>query len=553
MTAYDVILKNCTVLDGSGQAPFHAHIGIRDGRIAAIASRLGAPDSQPQSRLELDCDGLIVAPGLINLHSWAATDLLADGRAMSDIMQGVTLEVFGESWSEGPLSPQMKAYIREVMHSEVPWNTLSEFPTLLEQGVGVSVNVASYVGIDNLRYYTVGQDSRPATAEELARMVSLLESEMRAGAMGVGSALIYVPGLFFQTHELRELALAAFRHGGAYISHIRSEGNQFDEALQEFLTICEDGRGILYHFKVNGQRNWGKLPAALERITQAQNAGAQIGACVYPYAAGMTSLSAVLPPWARVGGLPAILQVLSDPLQRPRLLAEMAADQDEWENLYLLSGGATGVKVLDLKSPACVAWNGLMLSEIAEKMELGPEEAILELILAEKGEPMGIFFAASEDNLRAILRKPWVCIGSDVGSIAADESSKITHPRAFGSFARFLSRYCHRFPNFESGSESGDPETTGLMSLSEGIRRVTSLPAALLGIDQTRGYLRPGYAADIIAFDPATLCDHATYQDPLRYATGIQYVLVNGQIVIDKGIHTGAKPGQFVRGPGFTP
>ncbi len=533
MTSYDLILRDCTLFDGSGRAPYAGEIGVRHGRIAEMGARLAG-----SSPVELHCSGLAVAPGFINLHSWAATDLLADGRAMSDILQGVTLEVFGESWSEGPLSPEMKAYIQSLYGlPAIPWNTLAEFLNMLEQQVGTSVNVASFVGVDNLRYHTVGQESRPATAAELAQMEALLEKEMLAGAMGVGSALIYVPGMFFQTHELRALAQTAFRHGGAYISHIRSEGNQFAEALEEFIGICRGGRGILYHFKVQGEKNWGKLAAGLARIVAAQQAGADLAACAYPYTAGMTGLSSVLPPWARAGGIQSALEIIARPENRPRLASEMGRDQDEWENLYVLAGGAAGVTILDLKNPTYTHFNGQTLAAIAAQMGLAAEESILELLLAEKGDPSAIFFHSSEENLRTILQQDWVCLGSDVGAVAK-EARKLTHPRAFGTFARFLGHYCRDL---------------GLMALPEAIRRITSLPASLLGIAQERGSLRPGCAADIVVFDPAALRDHATYQEPWQYATGVQHVLVNGQVVVENGAHSGTKAGQFVRGPGFRP
>jgi N-acyl-D-amino-acid deacylase len=531
MAEYDLILRNCQVYDGSGSKPSQGQIGIKNGLILNIAPKLAGP-----AQRELSCEGLAVAPGFINLQSWAATDLLTDGRAMSDILQGVTLEVFGESWSEGPLSPPMKEYIKGIYGiPEIPWTTLSDFLSMLEISIGTSVNVASYVGVDNLRYHTVGMDSRPATKEDTAQMVELLEKEMMSGAMGIGSALIYVPGLYFQTHELRELAASAFKHGGAYISHIRSEGNSFAEALDEFIEICKGGQGILYHFKVQGEKNWNKLAAGLTKIRAAQKFGTEISACVYPYTAGMTNLASVLPPWAREGGQVAMLERIAKPENRERLIAEMAMDQDEWENLYGLAGGANGVTILDLKTEAYKPFNGATLAEISARMNAGPEEAIIELILAEKGEPTAIFFTANEENLQMILKQPWVCLGSDIGAISK-ETNKITHPRAFGTFARFLGHYCRNL---------------GLMPPEEAIRRITSLPAKILGIEKGRGYLRPGYAADLVVFDSAAIQDRATYQDPLQYSTGVKHVIVNGQLVVTDGMHTGAKPGKFVRGPGY--
>jgi N-acyl-D-amino-acid deacylase len=531
MANYDLILRNCLLCDGSGKKPGLGELGIKNGLVLDIAPKLDGTALR-----EIDCKGMAVAPGFINLHSWAATDLLSDGRAMSDILQGVTLEVFGESWSEGPLSPPMKEYIKGINGvPEIPWTTLSDFLSMLEMNIGVSVNVASFVGVDNLRYHTIGMDSRPATKEDMAQMAELLEKEMLGGAMGIGSALIYVPGLYFQTHELRKLARMAFQHGGAYISHIRSEGNKFSEALEEFVEICNGGRGILYHFKVQGEKNWNKLAAGLTKIAAAQKSGAEINACVYPYTAGMTSLSSVLPPWAREGGQAGILETIAKPENRGRLIAEMAMDQDEWENLYVLAGGAKGVTVLDLKTEAYQRFNGATLAEVAAHMDVGPEEAILALILAEKGDPTAIFFHANEENLKTILKQPWVCLGSDIGAISKD-ANKITHPRAFGTFARFIGHYCRDL---------------GLMPLEEGIRRITSLPAKILGIEKSRGYLRPGYAADVVVFDTTAIQDHATYQDPLKYATGVKYVIVNGKLVVEDGEHTGSKPGKFVRGPGY--
>lgn len=530
MADYDIILQNGLIMDGSGNAPYPGEIGIRAGRIEVIATRIDGTAAR-----KLDCAGMIVSPGFINLHSWAAQDFLSDGRAMSDILQGVTMEVFGESWSEGPLSPEMKEYIKGIYGvPHIPWTTLSEFLIMLEKHVGISVNIASFVGVDNLRYHTVGMGSRPASVEELRQMAALLESEMREGAMGVGSALIYLPGMFFQTHELRALAETAFRHGGAYISHIRSEANQFEQALTEFLTICKNGKGIFYHFKIQGEKNWPKLETGLERIEQARKSGTQIGACAYPYTAGMTSLSNVLPPWAREGVQAQLLETIANPDNRDRLITEMALDQDEWENLYVLAGGAKGTRILDLKTETLVQFNGASLEEISAKLGMGPEETILELIRIEKGDPMAIFFHGSEANLQTILKQPWVCLGSDVGSFAA-ETKRITHPRAFGTFARFLGYYCRDL---------------GLLPLEEGIRRITSLPASLLGIEKHRGLLSPGLAADITVFDPTIIQDRATYEAPLQYAVGVQHVLVNGQVVVENGTHTGVKPGRFVRGHG---
>lgn len=533
MAEYDLILRNCLLYDGSGRKPGHGAIGIKNGLILELAQKLNGTALR-----EIDCQEMAVAPGFINLHSWAATDLLSDGRAMSDILQGVTLEVFGESWSEGPLSAPMKEYIKGLYGiPEIPWTTLSDFLSMLEMNIGVSVNVASFVGVDNLRYHTVGMDSRPATEEELTQMVALLEKEMQRGAMGVGSALIYVPGMYFQTHELRALAQAAFRHGGAYISHIRSEGNKFDEGLDEFLRICEGGRGILYHFKVQGQKNWPKLEHGLQRIAAARGSGTEVAACVYPYTAGMTSLSNVIPPWARAGGQADILAAIAKPENRERLLAEMALDQDEWENLYVLAGGARGTRVLDLKTEAYRRFNGVTLVEIASSIGKTPEDAIIELLLAEKGDPTAIFFHGNEENLQKILQQPYACLGSDIGSFPR-ETNKITHPRAFGTFARFLGHICR---------------DQGLMPLEEGIRRITSLSASLLGIGGQRGFLDPGYAADIVVFDPSAIIDHSTYEAPQQYAAGVKHVLVNGQLVVEDGAHTGVKPGRFVRGPGFKP
>lgn len=532
MRDYDLILRNGLIMDGSGNTPFGGEVAVRGAQIETVAARIDGTAAR-----EIDCTGMVIAPGFINLHSWAARDLLSDGRAMSDVLQGVTLEVFGESWSEGPLSPEMKQYIKGLYGiPEIPWTTLADFLTLLEQHVGVSVNVTSYVGVDNLRYHTVGMDSRLSSPEELGQMAALLEAEMRQGAMGVGSALIYVPGLHFQTRELRTLAKAAFGYGGGYISHIRSEGNQFEQALEEFLTICKGGKGILYHFKLQGEKNWPKLDAGLERIEQARRSGTQVGACIYPYTAGMTSLSNVLPPWAREGGQARLMETIANPENHTRLVTEMALDQDEWENLYMLAGGARGTRILDLKSEAFAHFNGATLAQIAASLAESPEDTILKLIRSEEGDPSAIFFHGSEENLQKILKHPWVCLGSDAGSFAS-ETNKITHPRTFGTFARFLGHHCRDL---------------GLLPLEEGVRRITSLPASLLGIDRQRGWLRPGYAADITVFDPLAIQDQATYDAPLQYARGVQHVLVNGQVVVENGTHNGSRPGRFVRGLGFS-
>jgi N-acyl-D-amino-acid deacylase len=534
---YDVIIRHGTVYDGSGNPGVGADVAIAGDSIAAIGD-LGAA----RGAREVDATGLAVAPGFINMLSWATESLLEDGRSQSDIRQGVTLEVFGEGWSMGPLTDAMKVEVREQQGDikfDVAWTTLGEYLEHLEQR-GVSPNVASYVGATTVRIHEVGYEDRPATDAELPRMETLVRQAMEEGALGVGSSLIYAPAFYARRPELVALARAAGAYGGAYISHIRSEGNQLLEAVDEFLMIARDAgvRAELYHLKAAGEPNWPKMDTVITMVERARSEGLAITADMYTYPAGATGLDAAMPPAVQEGGLDAWVARLEDPAVRRRVAREMRTPTDAWENLYLAAGSPDRILLVEFREDSLKYLTGKTLAEVAALRGTPPEETAMDLVVADHSRVGTVYFLMSEDNIRKQLRLPWVSLGSDAGSLAAEgvflESNP--HPRAYGNFARFLGRYVR---------------DEGLVPLAEAIRRMTALPAANLSL-RRRGQLRPGYFADVVVFDPATVQDHATFARPHQYATGVLHVFVNGTQVLADGEHTGALPGRVVRGPGWT-
>ncbi|HEX8263014.1 MAG TPA: D-aminoacylase [Allosphingosinicella sp.] len=524
--AYDTILRGGTVYDGSGAAPFVGDVAIRGDRIAAIAPRIPG-----KARQEIDVRGLAVAPGFINMLSWAAEPLIRDGRAQSDVRQGVTLEVMGEGWSMGPLSPAQKAEaLAEQTTTRYPisWTTLGEFLAFLERK-GVSVNVASMVGASTIRVHELGRNDVDPTPEQLARMRALVRRAMDEGAMGVGSSLIYVPAIYAETDELVALAAEAGRCGGMYISHMRSESSGLLPAIDELVEISRrsGARAEIYHLKAVGRSNWPLMDAALERIEAARAAGVPVTADMYLYTASGTGLDSTLPIWVREGGLRAMIDRLKKPELRARVVAEMQGGSRDWNT----------VQPVGFANPALRVHAGRRLPEIAARRGKSAEETAVDLIVEDDSAVGTIFHSISEDNLRKVLAKPWVSFGSDAAAIAAEPpfTDKATHPRAYGNFARLLGRYVR------------DEKA---LSLAEAVRRLTSLPADNLRLAD-RGRLRPGFHADIAVFDPATIADRATYEESHRYAVGMRHVLVNGVAVLRDGEHTGAKPGRFVKGPGW--
>ena len=534
--AYELILRNGTIVDGIGAPSFVGDLAINDDRIAAVGDL-----SDSRGVTEVDVSGLVVAPGFINMLSWAGEALLEDGRSQGDIRQGVTLEVFGEGVSGGPLTDQMK--VLEVTSQgdikfDVAWTTLGDYLEHLE-GKGVSPNIASFVGATTLRVHEVGYEDRPPTADELDRMRGLVRQAMEEGAIGIGSSLIYSPGFYAQTDELIELTKVAAEYGGLYISHMRSEGNALLEALDELLRIARESgiRAEIYHLKAAGQSNWDKLGDVIERVEAARSEGLEITANMYTYTAGSTGLDAGMPPWVQEGGYDAWAGRLQNPAIRDRVRQEMTTPTNEWENL-LLAAGAEGTLLVGFKNPSLRVYIGQTLAEVAVERGTSVSDTAMDLVVEDGSRVQVVYFLMSEENVARQIGLPWVSYCSDAGSYASEGIflNSSTHPRAYGNFARLLGRYVRE---------------ERIIALEEAIRKLTSLPAGNLRI-RDRGQLTAGYFADVVVFDPAKIQDHATYEDPHQYATGIVHVWVNGTQVLRDGEHTGATPGRVVRGPGWT-
>jgi N-acyl-D-amino-acid deacylase len=532
---YDLILRGGTLYDGSGKPPVVGDVAVRGDRIVAVGEVRNA-----RGKVEVDVRGLAVAPGFINMLSWATESLLHDGRSQSDIRQGVTLEVMGEGWSMGPLNERMKKEMIEQqgdIRYEVPWTTLGEYLEHLEKK-GIAPNVASFVGATTVRIHEIGFENRPPSGEELERMKQLVRTAMEEGAMGVGSSLIYPPAFYAKTEELIELCKVAAEYGGMYISHIRSEGNRLLEALDELIAIARRAkiRAEVYHLKAAGKQNWPKMEAAIGRIERARKQGLAITADMYTYIAGSTGLSATMPPWVEEGGHRAFVERLKDPAIRERLVREMSTPTDKWENMYF-NTGPEGILLVEFRNEKLKPLTGKTLAEVARMRGKSPQETAMDLIIEDDSRVGAVYFMMSEENVRKQIRLPWVSFGSDAASLAPEGAflKSNTHPRAYGNFARLLGKYVRE---------------EKLIPLEEAVRKLTSLPASNLKIRE-RGMLKPGYYADIAVFDPAKIQDHATFEKPHQYATGMVHVFVNGEQVLRNGEHTGALPGRVVRGPGW--
>ncbi|MCE5272524.1 D-aminoacylase [bacterium] len=532
----DTIIRGGTVYDGTGGEPVVADIALRGDSILAIG-QLG--DSYKGAR-EIDATGLAVSPGFINVISWAQDALIADGRSQSDLRQGVTLEVMGEGESMGPLNEKMKQEKLERqgdIRYDIEWSTLGQFLEYLERR-GVSTNVASFLGAATPRVNVIGYENRPPTPDELERMKEITARAMAEGALGVASALIYMPGSYSTTEELTALASVSAQYGGIYISHIRSEGNRFLEALDEFLEIARrsGARSEIYHFKAAGQVNWDKLEQAIAKVEAARAEGLPVTADIYPYTAAETGLYAVMPTWVQEGGFEAWVERLQDPKVRERLRREMNEPGEGWENFFYLAG-AENIKLVGLKNDSLKALTGMSLAEVAARNGTNPAETSMDLVLRDGSRVSAVFFLMSEEQVRRKISLSWVCIGSDAESSAPEGVflKASAHPRAYGTFARVLGKYVRE---------------EKIISLAEAVHRMSGLPATTLRLER-RGFLKPGYFADIVVFDPQTISDRSTYEQPMQYATGVKHVLVNGTPVIRDGEHTGAKPGRFVRGPGY--
>jgi N-acyl-D-amino-acid deacylase len=525
------------IYDGRRGEPYRGALAVSNGRVVAVGAAL---DGYTAERT-IDAQGLAVSPGFINVLSWAQDSLIHDGRGLSDIKQGVTLELFGEGSSYGPLS----AVSREEMlkrqgdiRYDIVWNTMGEFLDHLVKK-GISPNVGSFVGATSVRTYELGFDNRTPTPIELARMQDLVRQAMREGALGVGSALIYAPGTYAKTDELIALASAAGELGGGYISHVRSEGDRFLEALDELIEITRVAKvhGEVHHLKAAGAQNWPKMREAISKIATARAAGLPVTANMYPYTAGATGLDASMPPWVQEGGIDAWVARLKDPKIRERVLKEMRVPSPEWESLYLAAGSPERLLLMEFRNEKLKHLTGKTLAEAAKLRGTSPEDTAIDLVIEDHSRVGTAYFLMAEENVRLGLSQPWVSIDSDEGALAPEGVflKSNNHPRAYGAFARFLGKYVR------------DEKVT---TLSDAIRRLTRLPAENWKL-RDRGCIDAGCHADIAIFDPAIIADHATFEEPRRFATGVVHVFVNGVQVLENGEHTGATPGQVVRGPGW--
>ena len=534
--SYDVILRGGTIYDGSGEKPYTGDVAISGDKIAALGDIGDA--SAP---LEIDVEGLAVAPGFVNMMCWANESLIEDGHSQSDIRQGVTLEIMGEGDSMGPLNERMKKEMRDEqgdIHYDVEWTTLAEYLDFLERK-GISPNVASFIGAATPRNYVIGYEDREPTAEELAQMQDLVRQAMKEGALGVASSLIYPPGSFAKTDELIALSKVAAEYDGMYISHMRDEGANMLEALQELITIAREAniRAEIYHLKSSGQANWPLFDQAVEMVEKARAEGLQITADVYTYPAGSTGLNAAIPPWVQEGGFEASIERMKDPVLREKIAAEMLENSSEWENMYLGPGTPDNILLVGFKSEALKPLTGKTLGEIARMRGTDPRMTAMDLIIEDDSRIGTVYFSQSEDVVRKAVALPWVSFNSDAASVAPEGVFLLssTHPRAYGSFARVLAKYVR---------------DEKVLTLEEAIRKLAALPATNLKIDR-RGQLKTGFYADVVVFDPAKIQDHATFIEPHQYATGMLHVFVNGTQVLKDGEHTGAKPGRAIKGPGY--
>ena len=533
---FDIIIRGGTVYDGNGSSPFVGDVAINADTIVVVGKTTNV-----RGRREINATGLAVAPGFINMLSWADESLIIDGKSQGDIRQGVTLEVFGEGWSDGPLNDSMKAEsVRRQgdLKYDIAWTTLNEYLEYLV-AKGISPNVASFVGATTVRIHELGEEDRPPTPEELERMKDLVRQAMKEGALGVGSSLIYAPAFYAKTDELVELCKVAAEYDGMYISHIRSEGNRFLEAIDEFLTIAREAniRAEVYHFKAAGKSNWNKLDEAIAKIEAARASGMHITTDMYTYTAGATGLDAAMPPWVQEGGLTRWIERLKDKAIRAQVRNEMKTPTDKWENLYLAAGRAENVLLIGFKSEKLKTLTGKTLAEVAAMRGTSPEETAMDLVVEDESRVATVYFLMSEENIKKKIALPFMSFGSDAESSAPEGVflKSNPHPRAYGNFARLLGKYVRE---------------EGVIRIEEAIRRLTSLPAKNLQIKR-RGSLETGAYADIAIFDEGTIADMATYEQPHQFAIGMKYVIVNGTVVLDDGDHTGATPGRVVRGPGY--
>src|SRR5438876_3039601 len=532
---FDVIIKGGAVYDGTGGEAQRVDLAIKRDRIAGLGDFKDA-----SAKTIIDARGLAVAPGFINMLSWSTESLIQDGRSQSEIRQGVTTEIMGEGESMGPLNDRVREFMLKQQADikyDITWKTLAEYLQFLEKR-GISCNVASFIGATTIRQNVIGFDDRPPTPQELDQMRELVRKEMEAGALGIGTSLIYPPAFYAKTDELIEMCKVAAKYKGKYISHMRSEGNQLLEAFDELLRIAREAKipAEVYHIKAAGQKNWPKLDEFLSQIEAARKEGLNIRANMYTYTAAGTGLDACFPPWTEDGGYEALFKRLRDPATREKIKAEVKIDSDKWENLYLGAGSPDKILLAAFKSDKLKSLTGKTLAEVAKMRGKDPIDTAMDLVAEDESRIGTIYFIMSEENVKKELAKPWISFGSDEASQAPEPpfTKSNPHPRAYGNFARVLGKYVR---------------DEKVIPMKEAIHRLSGLPATNLGLDR-RGFLKEGMFADVVVFDPATIADRATVEKPHQYAVGVKHVLVNGVQVIKDGEHTGAKPGRALWGPG---
>ena len=532
---FDLLIKGGTVYDGSGAEPRRVDVAVRGDRIVGVGDFAKA-----KAKRTVDASGMAVAPGFINMLSWSTESLIADGRSQSEIRQGVTTEIMGEGFSMGPLDDAMKKRMlaeQKDFKYKIAWNTLGEYLRYLEKR-GVSCNVASFLGATTVREYVIGLEDKQPTPEQLEAMGALVRKEMEAGALGIGSSLIYPPAFYAKTEELIELCKVAAKYQGKYISHMRSEGNHLLEALEELIRISREADipAEVYHLKTAGDGNWAKEDELLAKIEAAQKEGLKITADMYNYTAAGTGLDASLPPWTADGGYPALFKRLRDPETRAKIAEQVRTPSQDWENFYLAAGSPERILLVGFKSEKLKPLTGKSLAAVAKLRGKDPIETLMDLISEDESRIDTIYFVISEENVRKQLARPWITFGSDEASQAPEGNflKSNPHPRAYGNFARLLGKYVRE---------------EKIITLQEAVRRMSGLPATNLGLTE-RGFLREGMFADVVVFDPATMADHATFEKPHQYATGVKHVFVNGVQVLKNGEHTNAKPGRALWGPG---
>lgn len=532
---FDVIIKNGTVYNGTGGASFKADVGIKGDKVAAIGDL-----SRSKAALIVDATGMAVAPGFINMLSWSTESIIVDPRSMGELKQGVTTQIYGEGNSMGPLNDRMKKMAKDDqgdLKYDIGWTTLADYLLYLEKR-GVSQNVASYIGATTIRQYVLGEDDKQPTPEQMQQMRDLVEKEMRAGALGIGSSLIYAPAFYAKTEELIEMCKVAAKYKGKYISHMRSEGNRLIEAVEELMRISREAKipAEIYHLKAAGKNNWKKMDQVLAMVEKARKSGMKITADMYNYPAGATGLDAAMPPWVLDGGYPALFKRIQDPATRKKIVEEIRTPTDKWENLYLAAGSADKVLLIGFKNDKLKPLTGKTLAEVAKMRGTDPENTILDLVLEDQSRVGTVYFLMDEENIKKQIKYPWVSFGSDAESMAPEGAflKSNPHPRAYGNFARLLGKYVRE---------------EKVISLQEAIRRLSGLPATNLGLDR-RGFLKPGYYADVIIFDPKTIADKATFEKPHQYSVGVRDVFVNGVQMLKNGDHTGKFSGRAIWGPG---